>query len=378
MKIGITCYPTYGGSGVVATNLGRELAARGHEIHFISRGIPFRLQDEFNENLYYHIVEGEAYAGLFNEPFYALAMTVKMAEIIEEADLDILHVHYAVPHSVSAFLAKELVNKHKVKIVTTLHGTDITLIGNSPSYKPVVKFAIEKSDCVTVVSNWLKDVTQKEFGLTGTCLQVVYNFLNINDFSRCKSCGLCNREKYAGHDEKIITHISNFRPVKRIEDVISAFAKISKEIKSKLFLIGEGPEINKAYGLVKELNIHDKVLFLGQQRHVEDYLAISDLLLFPSKNESFGMAALEAMSYGIPVVGSKSGGLCEVVDDGKTGFLVPLGDVDALAQKSVEILSNPKLADKFARASIKRVYDNFRSDLIIPQYEAIYNRLVSL
>jgi N-acetyl-alpha-D-glucosaminyl L-malate synthase BshA len=312
MKIGITCYPTYGGSGAIATELGIELAKRGHRVHFISYDFPFRL-NKFYENVFFHQVEITEYP-VFKYPPYSLSLSVKMAEVVENEDLDLIHVHYAIPHAASAYLAKKMLGDARIKIITTLHGTDITLVGNHQSFYRITKFSIEESDGVTCVSNYLKEATSKVFKINKE-MKVIYNFVDTSKYKRIN----VDRKKFGfiDEDDMVITHISNFRPVKKIENIVKVFSRVSEELKSKLILAGDGPELCKIRNMVKELNLEDKVFFTGIQEDIISILSISDLYMLPSKSEGFGLSALEALSCEVPVIGTGLGGLKEVIEQGK-------------------------------------------------------------
>src|SRR3982751_482056 len=340
LKIGITCYPTYGGSGVVATELGLELAQRGHDIHFISYAQPIRL-DRPTAHIHYHEVEVSRYP-LFDYPPYDLALATRMAEVSELYDLDLLHVHYAIPHSVSAMLARQMLaagpKKRKLPFVTTLHGTDITLVGQDLSYLPITRYSIEQSDGVTAISQYLRERTVREFDVKNH-IEVIYNFVNCDVYSRDKNFAE-RREQYAPNGERILVHLSNFRPVKRVTDVIEVFDRVSKQVPSRLLMIGDGPDRPAAEWMAKRKGLRDRVSFLGKQDRVGDKLAIADLMLLPSELESFGLAALEAMACEVPTVATRVGGLPEVIDDGETGYLAHVGDVGEMARCSIEILSD--------------------------------------
>src|SRR3954468_22191252 len=326
LKIGITCYPTYGGSGVVATELGLELAQRGHDIYFISYAQPIRL-DRPTAHIHYHEVEVSRYP-LFDYPPYDLALATRMAEVSELYDLDLLHVHYAIPHSVSAMLARQMLaagpKKRKLPFVTTLHGTDITLVGQDRSYLPITRYSIEQSDGVTAISQYLRERTVREFDVKNH-IEVIYNFVNCDVYSRDKNFAE-RREQYAPNGERILVHVSNFRPVKRVMDVIEIFDRVRKQIPAKLLLMGDGPERSPAERLAVQKGIHNDVLFLGKQEQVAEKLAIADVLLLPSELESFGLAALEAMACEVVPVATRVGGMPEVVEHGKTGYLADVGD----------------------------------------------------
>ncbi|HVP35544.1 MAG TPA: N-acetyl-alpha-D-glucosaminyl L-malate synthase BshA [Terriglobales bacterium] len=371
MHIGVTCYPVPGGSGVVATELGIELAKRGHQVHFITYSPPFRLQ-RFIENLYYHQVEVSNYP-LFKFPPYTLSLACKMAEIAEFWALDLLHAHYAIPHATAAFLAKSILKEQSPKLITTLHGTDITLVGADKSFCGITKFSIEESDGVTAVSNFLKKRTNEEFGLKSE-IEMIPNFVESERFTPKQD--KARRRQFAKDEERVLMHISNFRPVKRVEDIIKIFHLIDKKIPSKLVLIGDGPELSKALSLSKELGIEDKIISLGGQDYVENLLPLADLFLLPSDQESFGLVALEAMSCGVPVIATRTGGLPEVVIDGENGFLGPLGDIEFMAQKGIELLSDENQLTKFRENCRRRAVEKFDSKLIVPRYEEYYKKVI--
>ncbi len=369
MKIGITCYPTYGGSGVVATELGLELAARGHDIHFISYALPVRVP-ELSDHIHFHEVEVMNYP-LFDHPPYTLALASQMYNVVVNESLDILHVHYAIPHSVSAYLARSMMGERGIPVVTTLHGTDITLVGSDRSYLPITRFAIGQSNAVTAISEYLRQVTLREFAVKRS-IDVIPNFVNCDVFHPQEKSS--HRQDFAGHGEKILTHLSNFRPVKRVTDVVEIFARVRKEIPAKLVMIGDGPERTSAEWLVRDKGLMDDVLFLGKQNQVQDILCCADVALLPSDLESFGLAALEAMACAVPCICSKVGGLPEVFEDGVEGFLVPARDVDTMAARALDILTNPELQQKMGGAARKRALTKFCTTKIIPQYEKLYQR----
>jgi L-malate glycosyltransferase len=374
MKIGITCYPVAGGSGIVATELGQQLAGRGHQVHFISYAIPFRL-DEFQQNLFFHGVETTAYP-LFKHPPYTLTLAAKMAEVVCQYKLEILHVHYAIPHATSAFLAKQLIEKcDQPKIITTLHGTDITLVGSDPSFYDITRFSIEASDGITAVSSYLADETKEVFKIKKN-IKVIHNFF---DASRFRPFGrkCCQRKNFAADDEFIITHISNFRPVKRTQDVIEIFNIISQKIPARLLLIGEGPDTILVRRQVNKKNLSDKVTFLGNQSRVEAVLPLSDLLLFPSEEESFGLAALEALACGVPVIGTLETGLVEVIEDKVNGFLLPVGRTHMMAEAALELLQDKERLSRFKEAAAKLAYERFNSDKIVTEYENYYGEVLN-
>ena len=373
MKIGITCYPTYGGSGAVATNLGLELAERGHEVHFISYDQPFRLA-HFHERIFFHEVEMEDYP-LFKHPPYALALAVALHDAVRKHELDLVHVHYAIPHATSAWVACEMLKGERdLKIVTTLHGTDITLVGLHPSFQAITQFSILRSHGLTAVSDFLKRETVRDFSVPESRIEVVPNFVD----TRIYRPGLepCHRATLAPDGEKIVMHISNFRPVKRVEDVVEIFARVLGEIPSRLVLVGDGPDLPRARVKVEELGIRDRVVFLGEYTPVQELLSCSDLFLLPSGSESFGLAALEAMACGSPVVASRVGGLPEVIMDGETGYLCEAGDIDEMAAASIKILSDDKHRKELSDAGRAFAVKHFSSECIVPRYEEYYRRIL--
>ena len=374
MKIGITCYPTYGGSGAVATELGLNLAARGHEVHFISYAQPFRL-DHFREGIFFHEVEMDQYP-LFKHPPYSLALAVAIHDTAINQGLDLVHVHYAIPHATSAWIAEEMLKgERELKIVTTLHGTDITLVGLHPSFQAITQFSILRSHGLTAVSEFLKDRTVEDFAVPAERIRVIPNFIDPKVFRRDKKP--CHRATLAPQGEKIIMHISNFRPVKRIPDVVEIFAKIHREVPSRLVLVGDGPERPRGMEKAQEMGVTDQVTFLGKHQSVDELLACADLFLLPSKNESFGLAALEALACGTPVVASKMGGLPEVVVHGETGFLFPLGAVDEMAEAGASLLKDKERWTRFSDAARSDAVERFSNDRIIPLYEGLYRDVVS-
>ncbi|MGO9589462.1 MAG: N-acetyl-alpha-D-glucosaminyl L-malate synthase BshA [Candidatus Acidiferrales bacterium] len=372
MKIGITCYPTYGGSGVVATELGLELAMRGHEIHFISYAMPIRLSGT-NERIFFHEVEVITYP-LFDHPPYTLSLATKMAEVAEEASLDLLHVHYAIPHSVSALLARMMTVPRRLPFITTLHGTDITLVGNDRSYLPIVRFSIEQSDGVTAISHYLRDRTVKEFEIKRP-IEVIPNFVNCDLYKRSDDAAA--RARWAPEGEPILMHLSNFRPVKRVTDVIEIFALVREKIPAKLVLMGDGPDRGAAEYIVRKKRLSKDVFFLGKQDHVQEKLGLADLFLLPSDSESFGLAALEAMACQVPVVATDVGGLPEVVTHGIDGYLFEPRDVATGAKYALDILTLPdrgRMMGEMARANARRKYC---SNDIIPLYERYYEKVLN-
>lgn len=373
MKIGITCYPTYGGSGVVATELGKALAKRGHQIHFISYALPFRL-DNFVENVVFHEVETSSYP-LFEFPLYSLALASKMVEVAEYEDLDLLHVHYAIPHASSAYLAKQMLKGRKdLKIITTLHGTDITLVGLEPSFLPLVKFSIEESDGVTAVSRFLKEKTLTNYNID-KAIEVIPNFIDTNIY---KPIDNSEFKKYiAPNGEKILMHTSNFRLVKRVSDTIRIFEQVYKEIPSKLILVGDGPERSDCEKLSRQLNLCEHIKFLGKQDGLVDILNAADVFLIPSQSESFGLAALEAMACGVPVVSSSVGGLPELVKHNDSGFIAEIGDVERMSKYVIDLLTNQRKYEKFSNNARRRAVELFGIDKIVPLYEKYYELVLS-
>ena len=369
MKIAIVCYPTFGGSGVVATELGLELAHRGHEIHFITYRQPVRLA-LLNSKVHYHEVNVPEYP-LFHYQPYELALSSKLVDMVKLYNIELLHVHYAIPHAYAGYMAKQMLKNEGIKIpmVTTLHGTDITLVGNHPVYKPAVTFSINKSDIVTSVSQSLKDETNKLFNIKKE-IHVIPNFIEL-DKIRNESQISCHRSAMAKKEERIVTHISNFRKVKRIPDIIKIFYKIQQKIPAKLMMVGDGPEKSRAEQLCKELGIQDKVIFFGNSNEIDQILSYSDLFLLPSETESFGLAALEAMAWSVPVISSNSGGLPEVNFDGISGYLSNVGDIDSMAENALKILSDDATLAQFREKALG-VAQQFDIKNILPLYEALY------
>jgi N-acetyl-alpha-D-glucosaminyl L-malate synthase BshA len=375
MKIAIVCYPTFGGSGVVATELGLELAKKGHEIHFITYSQPVRLA-LLNSNLHYHEVHVPEYP-LFHYQPYELALSSKLVDMVKLYKIDVLHVHYAIPHAYAGYMAKKMLEDEGIKLpmITTLHGTDITLVGNHPFYKPAVSFSINKSDIVTSVSSSLRDDTYRLFEIKKE-IKVIPNFIEPNK-NQSEEVLKCNRSMMALEDEKIITHISNFRKVKRIDDVIKIFYNIQKEIPSKMMMVGEGPEKQMAEDLCYSLGIQDKVIFFGNSSEIDKILCYSDLFLLPSETESFGLAALEAMACGVPVISSNSGGLPEVNIEGYSGYLSNVGDVDDMSSKAISILKDDEKLKSF-KINAKEVASRFDIIKILPMYEKIYEEAIEM
>lgn len=371
LKIGITCYPSLGGSGVVATELGKLLAEKGHEVHFITHSIPFRL-GTFQKNIFYHEVEVNDYY-VFRYPPYDLALATKMAQVAKMENLDLLHVHYAVPHAVCAFLAKQMVGG-QVKVVTTLHGTDITVLGQDESLKDLIRLGINESDAVTAVSRDLIQETRRALDITAP-IDLTYNFVDKRVYYPRDVTGL--RELFAEPEEKILMHISNFRPVKRVSDVVDIFAKVSGRVPARLLLVGEGPELPKIQAKIAEMGLEDKVRFLGKQDEIAQVISMADLLLLPSEKESFGLVALEAMACGVPTIGSQAGGIPELVQHGVTGYLAPIGDTTSMADYAVRLLSDEKLAEQMREACLRRACQDFSKDAITDQYENIYYRVLN-
>jgi N-acetyl-alpha-D-glucosaminyl L-malate synthase BshA len=374
MKIAIVCYPTFGGSGVVATELGLELAKKGHEIHFITYSQPVRLA-LLNSNLHYHEVHVPEYP-LFHYQPYELALSSKLVDMVKLYDIDVLHVHYAIPHAYAGYMAKKMLEDEGIRIpmITTLHGTDITLVGNHPFYKPAVSFSINKSDIVTSVSSSLRDDTYRLFDIKKEIV-VIPNFIEPNK-SSSEEVKKCDRGMMATENEKIITHISNFRKVKRIDDVVKIFYNIQKEIPSKMMMVGEGPEKQMAEDLCFSLGIQDKVIFFGNSSEIDKILCYSDLFLLPSETESFGLAALEAMACGVPVISSNSGGLPEVNIEGYSGYLSDVGDVEAMSRNAVSILKDENKLKTF-KENAKVVASRFDILNIVPMYEKVYEEAIA-
>ncbi|MFY0604456.1 MAG: N-acetyl-alpha-D-glucosaminyl L-malate synthase BshA [Flavobacteriaceae bacterium] len=369
MNIGIVCYPTFGGSGVLATELGMALADKGHEVHFITYNQPVRL-DFFSHNLHFHEVLMEEYP-LFQYQPYELALSSKMVEVVEKYKLEVLHVHYAIPHAYAAYMAKQMLREKgiTIKVVTTLHGTDITLVGSHPTYKTAVEFSINNSDVVTAVSKSLRKDTQRLFNIKND-IEVVYNFIDVDKYDK-EHQKECKRIALANPNERILTHVSNFRPVKRTADVIKVFNLVQKEIPSKLLMVGDGPDRIKAEVLVEKLGLSEKVIFLGNSNEVAKVLCYSDIFLLPSTSESFGLAALEAMAADTAIISTNTGGLPEVNIHGKTGFLSNIGDVEDMAKNTLAILKDDATLHQF-KANAKEHTKQFSLKNILPVYEDIY------
>ena len=371
MNIGITCYPTYGGSGVVATELGKALAERGHSVHFITYAMPMRLSG-FMDNVSFHEVEISNYP-LFDFPLYTLALASKMVEVARYEKLDLLHCHYAIPHATSAYLAKQMLNDPDIKVITTLHGTDITLVGLEPSFLPVMKFSIEQSDGVTAVSRFLKEKTLTNYGIEKE-IEVIPNFVDTTKYRRIAADEVLKH--CAPHGEKVVIHTSNFRGVKRVQDVIHIFHEIRKKVKSRLLLVGDGPERSQCELLCRELGIQDDVKFLGKQTEIVPILSTGDLFLLPSQSESFGLSALEAMACEVPIISTSVGGLPELQIHGETGYIAEFGDIDRMARYGIDLLTNSPKHKLFAQAARKRALE-FEATDIIALYERYYEKVLS-
>ena len=375
MKIGITCYPTYGGSGAIATELGIALAQRGHEIHFITYQQPFRLP-RFLPRIYFHEVDVGRYP-LFEYPPYDLALAVRMHEVVLAHKLDLLHVHYAIPHATSAWIAREMLlpTRPDIKVLTTLHGTDITIVGQDPSFFPITKFSIEKSDGLTAVSRFLRAETQSAFGCTGCRIEVIPNFIDPAVYDRSRYEPQLRQQIEAGR--KVLIHISNFRPVKRVRDVVAIHARVTKDIPSVLVMVGDGPDRVLAEQEARALGTSDSVFFLGKLESVAPLLASADLFLLPTQSESFGLSALEALATGVPVIGVNAGGLPEVVRNGETGALCAAGDVEGMASAAVSILGDADRWRAMSTLAARDARERFAMDAVVAQYEAFYHRALS-
>jgi N-acetyl-alpha-D-glucosaminyl L-malate synthase BshA len=369
LKIGITCYPTYGGSGAVATELGIALAARGHQIHFITYRQPFRLP-EFLPNVYFHELDVGRYP-LFEYPPYDLALAVRMHEAVTMYGLQILHCHYALPHATSAWIAREMLRAQKrdVKVITTLHGTDITIVGQDPSFNAITKFSIERSDRLTAVSEFLRRETYNAFGCTASDVGVIHNFIDPTVYNRAAHAPLLKTQ--FGNDP-ILMHISNFRRVKRVRDVVGIFARVNEEISSRLIMVGDGPDRAEAEDEVRKQRLEDRVQFLGKIDNVAPLLASADLFLLPSQSESFGLSALEALASGVPVVGTNAGGMPEVVRNGETGILCEVGDVDGMARAAIHLLADKQKWQEMSDLGARDARERFSLDAVVSQYEHLY------
>ncbi len=371
MKIGIVCYPTFGGSGIVATELGQKLAERGHQIHFISYAAPMRME-KFRENIFYHEVDVSHYP-LFEFNLYTLALTSKIIDVVKFEKLDIIHAHYAIPHAISGILSKQVLSDTKIKLLTTLHGTDITLVGLEPAFHPLVKYSLDNSDGITAVSNYLKNNTLQHFKINKD-ISVIHNFIDPELYKR-KDCSAI-KSAICPKGEKVLIHISNFRPVKRIKDTVLILNEVLKETPARLVLVGDGPERTETEKLARELGISEHVMFLGKQHALIELLSCADVFLLPSQSESFGLAALEAMSCGVPVVASNIGGIPEVVAHGETGYVAEFGDIKRMSKYVIELLTNKRKWDVFSENSRRHAVEKFNTDIIIPQYEKVYEELL--
>ena len=374
MKIAIVCYPTFGGSGVVATELGIELSKKGHEIHFITYSQPVRL-DALSSNLHYHEVNVPDYPLFKYEP-YELALSSKLYDVVSKYKIDVLHVHYAIPHAYAAYMAKKILNEngHRIPIITTLHGTDITLVGNHPFYKPAVTFSINKSDIVTCVSKSLMEDTREFFEIKRD-IKVIPNFIDIEKYENKHN--MCEKNFISQGDEKIIVHVSNFRPLKRIVDVLKIFEKVNSQISSKLIMVGDGPDKKKAKDYLRKNNLKNRVIFLGKTNEVDEILCSSDLFLLPSEKESFGLAALEAMALKVPVISTNIGGLKELNINGNSGYTSDIGDIDSMASNAIKILSDKSLKKKYRSQAFENA-KKYDINKIIPLYENIYDEAINI
>lgn len=367
MKIGMICYPTYGGSGIVATELGLALASHGHEVHFISYATPMRL-NHFHENIYYHEVEIPNYPAI-NSDLYTLALTGKIIDVVKYEELEILHMHYAIPHAISGILSKDILNSANIKIITTLHGTDITLVGLEPAFLPIISYSINRSDAVTAVSRHLKEKTVQSFSPVKD-IEVIPNFIDTEEYKR-QPCPKI-RKQIAPNNEKILMHISNFRPVKRVTDCIKILVDVLHEVSAKMVFVGDGPERKSAERLTRDMNLSHNVVFLGKQSALVELLSAADIFLLPSQSESFGLAALEAMSCSVPVVASNIGGIPEVVSHGENGFVAELGDTQRMAKYIIDLLKNDKKYKMFAEKARKSSVEKYDINKIVPLYEKLY------
>lgn len=376
MNIGITCHPSAGGSGIMATELGITLAQRGHTVHFVTSEAPFRLKG-FHQNIYCHTVDSVSYP-LFRTPPYSLALASKICEVAEEHNIEVWHAHYAIPNAAAAIFAREMLPPEKrFGLVTTLHGTDITLVGSDPSFYRITKFAMERSCAVTAVSHWLSNETEREFQLSKP-VHTIYNFLDetkFNDLSKMRND--LKRCQFADKGEKIVMHISNFRPVKRVTDVVRVFKRILDHVNARLIMVGDGPERMAAVGVAKQLGISDRIKYLGNYEDIEDILPCADLVFQPSEHESFGLVPLEAMACGVPVLATASGGICEVVEHGVTGYLAEVGDIEGMATFAIEVLSDPDKAKAMGVAGHLRATSRFRREDVILQFERIYEMVAA-
>lgn len=374
MNIGIVCYPTYGGSGVVATELGMELARRGHQVHFITYAMPFRL-DRFQENVFFHEVEIPSYP-LMEHQLYTLALAGKIIDVVKYEQIDILHVHYAIPHAVSGFLAKQIVEQsHPIKVVTTLHGTDITLLGLEPTFLPLIRFALEQSDAITAVSNYLREKTVQSF-TPNHDIRVIPNFVDTGLYCRTEEHRAAIRSRIAKDGEFIFLHTSNFRSVKRVQDTIRVLVEARSAIPARLVLVGDGPERADTERLSRELGVSDYVTFLGKQTALPELLSAADIFLLPSQSESFGLSALEAMSCSVPVIASNVGGIPELISHGENGYVAELGDVRRMARYAIELLTNPKRWSTFSAKARESAVQKYDVNHVVPMYERLYSELV--
>ncbi len=375
MKIGITCYPTYGGSGAVASELGLQLADRGHEVHFISYAQPFRLgASHFSERVFFHEVEMEDYP-LFEHPPYTLALAVAIHDTARREELDLIHVHYAIPHATSAWIASRmLAGQSEMKIVTTLHGTDITLVGLHPSFNSITAFSVMQSQGITAVSEFLRDETVRDFGVPAERIEVIPNFIDTDVWHPGKEP--CHRASLAPQGEKIVMHVSNFRPLKRLDHVVEIFRRIRERVPARLVMVGDGPERLHAAQCAEELGVREHVLFLGKHASVDELVSCADLFVLPSETESFGLAALEAMACGAPVVASRVGGLSALVEHGVSGYLFPVGSVEEMAEAGIRILTDPEHHKALSEAGRRIATERFSASAVVPMYERYYRRVL--
>lgn len=372
MNIGITCYPTVGGSGAVAAELGKQLARRGHRVHFVSHRMPFRLGG-FHENVRFHEIDLTSYS-LFEYPPHDLALAAKMAEVARDHALDLFHVHYAIPHAIAGYLAQGILGDAAPRLITTLHGTDITLVGQDRSFFEITRFGIERSDGVTAVSEFLRTMTLEEFQVKNP-IEVIPNF--VDSKVCCPSGAYKDRAAFASPGEKVLLHVSNFRPVKRVSDVVRVFERVQREIPAVLLMVGDGPERSSAQALARRLGVLERVRFLGRHDAVEEIIGVADVFLLPSELESFGLSALEAMACGVPVVGSDAGGLPEVVKHGESGYLLPVGDVEGMAARCLELLRDEELRRRMGKAAQARAASLFDAEKVVSHYESYYRRVLA-
>ena len=373
MKIGICLYPTYGGSGAMATELGIKLSDRGHEVHFVSYAQPFRLPS-FKERVFFHEVEMAEYP-LLEHPPYSLALAVTLHRTAVDHGLDLIHVHYAIPHATSAWIANQMLGENRIKVITTLHGTDITLVGQQPSYQPITQFSILKSDGLTTVSHFLRDETVRDFNVAPERIEVIPNFVDPEIWHPDRQP--CHRSALAPGGEKILMHVSNFRAVKRVSDTIEILARVREKVPARLVLVGDGPERVRAEERAAEMGVADDVVFLGKHLSVDELLPCADTFLLPSESESFGLAALEALACGAPVVASRVGGLPEVVEEGVSGFLLPVRDIEGMSEAVVELLSDAEMHRSMSRQGRQLAVERFSAERVVPVYEAYYERVLS-